>query len=431
MIDRTILSVGATEVVNAHRTLTYLNAARLTGTFQRGCGVYCGSPSSWTSTTFPVSGSPNVACWQDAGAFSTVTTDPAPWYSASRPESAHFLGCLIDDFGELDRSTYERALTPRATRGSVIGRPLVKGRTFKLRLLLFAISCQGMEYGQRWLNSVFQACDGCVGANATLTFRAACPPNPPPASTDFKRQLVGASLLSMSSFTGLHEGDTECDCYFQQIEVTIGSESADLFDSVATATGTTNTGIVLGSPAACTQTINCCNTMRDLRRYQWQAVSMTPRLGADVAPLITVENHSGGIVLNNFRIEIYSNPGGANCSNQQPIDPAFQCESGVSLALSARRCGVIVVQGLPNNYTLTIDGRTGDSWVTDLSGNTYPGDNFFYTDGTAGPRGIVGCCGPMCILGAMSSITNGNVANHQGAPPSRWTVTWVNRYRVA
>lgn len=130
-----------TEIANANRVLSYL-----------GNGLGC-------DTGIMLSGS-DIDCECDAideGPYVDPATDDAPWYTASRPESADFLGVFLSEI-QLN-APWGRSTQEAGKDGSILGRQRLRGRTMGFSAWLIANTPPGLEYGKRWLAEALASCD--------------------------------------------------------------------------------------------------------------------------------------------------------------------------------------------------------------------------------------------------------------------------------
>lgn len=110
-------------------------------------------------------------CAAMGGPFGSPLTDPAPWYYASRPESADFLGfmpTLIDV-----PPVVARSVKARAGGGQVLGPLANKGRTVLASGYLFAASKAGMDYGRWWMDFTLSG-GNIIGFLNTTTLLSSC-----------------------------------------------------------------------------------------------------------------------------------------------------------------------------------------------------------------------------------------------------------------
>lgn len=154
------LSYNSTEISNEARTLAYLRNG-LAGDPRISAGD-CDCPAI------------------DEGPYVDPQTDDAPWYTSARPESADFLGLILEAV-EVS-APWARGVTARGMGGQTLGAQYLRGRTLGFRGSLFAASGQAMEYGKRWLSEVLRSgCNGC--GLGDLCFLPACPDPPFDGST--------------------------------------------------------------------------------------------------------------------------------------------------------------------------------------------------------------------------------------------------------
>ena len=102
--------------------------------------------------------------------FTDPETDDAPWFQASSPTSAEFLGATALVM-ELPPAT-ARSQQPRVRFGGTPSPQRMLPRIMQVTARLFASTAAGMEWGKRWFNDVLAGtCDG--GADAV--FLPYCP----------------------------------------------------------------------------------------------------------------------------------------------------------------------------------------------------------------------------------------------------------------
>lgn len=114
---------------------------------------------------------------ETTGPFTIPSADPAPWYDASRPESAHFGGVFISKVVGLDDPYVARSIEP-GLLGGVLGALRLGPRSVTFEAALFGASVLGLDYGLQWLTSVFdgKACGADTFCNlGDLGFYATCP----------------------------------------------------------------------------------------------------------------------------------------------------------------------------------------------------------------------------------------------------------------
>lgn len=167
----TYFCFGCVNIANNARTQAYINWACRTNRFQGDGGVM---------TVFARS---LCDCPADDEDFVDPITDLACWYDATIPESADFLGVVIEKVGNVRASTTKREVTDAINRGSVIGSPTTPGKQMVVEVLIVATSKAGQNYGIQWFERQFNgdqqcgkdgsSCTSCQGQ--LLTMRLHCP----------------------------------------------------------------------------------------------------------------------------------------------------------------------------------------------------------------------------------------------------------------
>lgn len=122
-------------------------------------------------------------CPEDDDEWTNPIDDQVCWYDPLIPESADFLGIVIEGIGGLRSSTFKRELATAIGRGSILGQPTIEGKQMVLEVLIVATSIAGQNYGIQWLERQFEddqrcpadgaSCASCQGQ--LLTLRLHCP----------------------------------------------------------------------------------------------------------------------------------------------------------------------------------------------------------------------------------------------------------------
>jgi hypothetical protein len=89
--------------------------------------------------------------------YDSPITDPAPWYSASDPLSADFVGILPLDVEGLEGDVRQAETAQRHGDGGYISRVRRPIREVRVTALLIANSSPGLEYGMDWLRGTLNA----------------------------------------------------------------------------------------------------------------------------------------------------------------------------------------------------------------------------------------------------------------------------------
>jgi hypothetical protein len=109
-----------------------------------------------------------------AGGFVSPVADPAPWYTASNPDSGGFLGVIGIEVTGAENSTRQATVTMGLTGGGVIGPTYMGPRTIVVRAIAIALDECALQYGLTWLRAQYatmvSACEG-----DPMTFFDCCP----------------------------------------------------------------------------------------------------------------------------------------------------------------------------------------------------------------------------------------------------------------
>lgn len=161
-------AINGKEFVNSSRTIAYINNFNLPIKVDDDC--WCPS----IQDLLIASGCPEVTGAGPSGHYQFPSTDPAPWFDDSIPESGDFLGFLTTEFEGLG-STYARSVTETLQGGALLGKLRPQARTMTWRGFLFGRTCCAAEYGLRWLTAQLAGgvCDDCT--DSELDILLCCP----------------------------------------------------------------------------------------------------------------------------------------------------------------------------------------------------------------------------------------------------------------
>lgn len=203
---------------NAARTMAYINSTLPYG----ASGVFT------SAKTFPCG-----VLYREIGGsqFFHPKSDPAPWYAGDFPESADFLGFVIEEVDGLG-GVGVRSINPRlgGIEGAQLGPQQQGARELVVKGCLVATSTAGNEYGLRWLTNLLSAGDCDLCATAPLIVRTACPPE------DASNEQLGRYLIYDVGLTdGPHPTaqpiiDESCD--IRAIEFTLTAQNPYLYGPV-------------------------------------------------------------------------------------------------------------------------------------------------------------------------------------------------------
>lgn len=218
------IDLNGVEISNGYRTLEYL---------RRGLGAM-----NWqVPEVYPCAVLNREI--GGVGPFISPSVDPAPWYDASIPESAEFLGLV----SKIDFKTIKvlRSVSQRfgGVGGGVIGVEQIAARGALVDGMLIASTCPGLEYGRAWINSRLGAdCEGC--ALGTLRLRDSCPPADGSNDTRGEWLIYDAALVDGIERTD-NPGASCCD--YDGIKFTLAGQSPYLFKRQ----GVTSSPVTLGA----------------------------------------------------------------------------------------------------------------------------------------------------------------------------------------
>lgn len=249
------LRVNGVEIANAARTIPYMQRYA-----SEKFDIQCNLPAVLTreAFTYPCSLYPQDGLFPlsllypaECGTFLDPATDDAPWWDATQPESAQFLGVLLDtQFGGLEM-TGERTVTSKTAglQGGRVGPERLQPRVLRLTGALVATSCAGMEYGRRWLGEVLGAnlCDPCPLATVEVRLAAPIPDDGSADEMGYWR-IYDAAMTSLV-FPGNSADPSACD--YEQFELELTSENPWLYKAPETLLASTvvNPGAATGQVA--------------------------------------------------------------------------------------------------------------------------------------------------------------------------------------
>lgn len=212
------LCLAGTEIVNANRTLAYLDAG-LAGSqfFVHPGACYC-----------PV--------LDESEPFSTPAADEAPWYESSRAESGEFFG-VITDVLRVENPPV-RSVSTQA-HGGRVGTLTHRPRLIVVHGYMYASSARGMDWGERWLTEALSggSCDTCGGDDAEIL--PACPDSPGILFDIPVRQLLDVGIVDGPIFTPMADIP---GCLMQEVAFQLVAGNPYLHHSLNTASTTVFAG---------------------------------------------------------------------------------------------------------------------------------------------------------------------------------------------
>lgn len=362
------LAFGGVEVSNAERTRRYL---------ERGLG-----PAN-VNVIASASCAAIVAVEQGGNLAVSPSADPAPWYSAAYPESAGFLGMVVDDVDGLDVEV-ELSLTDRLRVGAALGSTLRKARVMKVRGFLIATSCASLEYGRAWLAKTLTAtCDPACGGT-TVRMRRLCPPGGYPNEWGV-RTGYAAALLSAPRVLSTPDG---C-CDYAEVEFSVVLANPDLYADAVTAAGPTAMQAVIGGGC-----VDFCSWLLG-QPAAVSALVTAPASGA-AAGVVTIQTGAspvnGAAVWVGYSLYPSSALFPAACLYPSPL-------LGAPEPLPQVCPTVFAFDQIPANTTLVVDGAQRRVYTVQ-GGEQIDASNLLVVAGQAGPDWPVVDCGATARIAA-------------------------------
>jgi hypothetical protein len=320
-------------------------------------------------------------------------TDGACWYDPNYPESADFLGVLVNDLDGLDQDGYVRSSVAGIADGYALGRGNLPGKVLTFTVTLFATSCAGMEWGRRWLQRTLrgESCDH--GASGTprcgtneLRIRACCPTEL--GADDGIRVFPRAALTDGVKRSDGTRRDGCADVYQTYTFVMTTTTSAAFGELVEACVDVEpNSGDVEcadwdtwcdppAPPVPCTCSTTCDGTCpealftspsllaADLPCGPFERVTscccINGSASSSIGSAIVFELFAGEDPSNpgfqtsgatDVRVEFYANPKQLPCPSTQEERAAFVAASP--------KCADVNVCRIPAGARLRVDGRTG------------------------------------------------------------------------
>lgn len=148
---------GCVDFANNARTKAYVAWACAQGKFTGDPAGVVRMSRSWCE------------CDLDDANWTNPIDDQACWYDPLIPESADFLGVVIESARGVRSSTFKREMVDAINGGSVLGMPTISGKTIVLEVLIIATSIAGQNYGIQWLERQFQNDGKCATSTTTCS----------------------------------------------------------------------------------------------------------------------------------------------------------------------------------------------------------------------------------------------------------------------
>lgn len=198
------MCLGGMEISNHARTAAYVNNSGLPGAVM----------------------SQECACYALDEGFDLPTTDPAPWYEVTRPESADFYGFYASESNL--QPVFAREVNTTSGYGSVLSPLKTKTRILTASGMMLARTAEGMAYGERWLSEVLRGSPCADGdcASDSLTILPACPESVNYDAARYFRSLMNVGVVDGPVFIQI--GNLP-ECKTQQVSFTIAASMPFLY----------------------------------------------------------------------------------------------------------------------------------------------------------------------------------------------------------
>lgn len=447
-VGTSLACYGCVEFANNERTMAYYKWACSEGMFPQGC-----APSFFD------------LCWCPADspedAFVDPITDNVCWYDSAVPESSEFLGVVILNRVDKD-STFSREVTDGFLEGSILGRPIKKGRSFVFDAFMLATSEKGMAYGYEWLRTLLEdapcsssassGCTSCFGKRMGL--RVFCPDGDS-VDTGFHEWY---SVGCVDGLKNNDDGNTRRQCcdIIQPVTFTMQSESPYSFAPEAIS--------ICESEASLDNYLRCFNWLTDCVDEEIEdsrclvdplcddvvSLDFDPALSnqdcSPCTPLAKViqaccTDDLPAVYDTTFKIDIYSgvNPGNAAFLRRGMRDfrlkiyqnpkglPCIEDEETEALWANEMPCIEFATSYIPYDATITIDGRYERVLMT--CGNICRAYEFAISSVEGPLFPLLSRCTPLMIAAEFSYYTSQFEPAAAGIKPSKISVDSYLRFR--
>lgn len=383
-----LFAYGCSLEINAQRTAAYLDSANTTcdaGDLKSRIDLTCDCPPlHWAQDD-------TTGVWSSA-TYTNPVTDQAPWYDADIPESAQFLGFMIEDVKQ-DSAVSGRTFSTRlsSSGGGTVGPVRNKERRLDFSVLMFACNEAAMEYGFRFLNDTLMSpgCDdGCTLCDAE--YRDSCPPidNGPEAAALDKGRWI---LKNVGAVIGPVWGDNPLSgsaCNIRRVQFTLVSELPWKFKCPVPVC----TEVALaGYPA---DGVDCVNWSDILCGKQEVSCTVSEPLIIGETGLI-IEVQAGDVPLQHIEIAVRPDPYGYEANEgTRPVG-----------YVRTEPCDLIYLNELPPNSRLVYDTAVEEIKVVLPGGGEIDGTIFVSTEEGYPPSFPTLRCGDFCISVSVSECS--------------------------
>jgi len=248
---------GCVEFAHNARTYAYYRWACTTGRFQE-----CTPPNHIMQTL-------TCSCSDDdpENPFVDPITDDVCWYDPLIPESADFLGVIIESISGIRTSTFTREVTTGIAGGSILGQPYTIGKELQFTVYIIATSCAGMDYGFEFMRRQLEDASNCPKAGSScascqgqvLTVRVHCTDEPTLDDGLHTFQSAG-TVDGFSMIEGEYPLGQQCCCTMRKATFTIQTESSASYSTLPITTDTVYASDAFGALMNCNTSpkTQCC-----------------------------------------------------------------------------------------------------------------------------------------------------------------------------
>lgn len=380
------VQLGCNLEINSQRTKAYLDSACDTcdpGDLQTQIDLKCGcDPLFWV---IPDDGSNPLPA-----VYTNPSSDQCAWFDASIPESAQFLGFLIEDV--VQNSVTARNITTRVSSsgGGTLGPVRNKERKLDFTVLMFACNELAMNYGFRYLTDALNS-PGCDD-NCTLCdaeFRDSCPQVDGTLPSLNKGRWILKNVGCVSGPDNDQPVLGGGSCNVRRVKFSLVSEFPWKFKCPVVEL--TNAPFAdYPAPGE-----SCADWTDILCGQQETSVSVSENLIIGETGLI-ISIKAGTAPLEHIQIAV------------RPDKFGYECDASSRPAGYVRQtpCDLIVIPRIPGSSTLVYDTVTESITITLPGGGVIDGSSFISTNVGRPPSFPTLRCGNFCISASVSECSS-------------------------
>lgn len=362
-------SFGCSLEINTQRTAAYIKSAETTcgaGDIKSKIDLTCEcDPLHWVFDDVDI---PHPAT------YTNPSSDQAPWYDGSIPESAQFLGFMIEDV--VVNAVTARNITTRVSSsgGGVLGPMRSNERRLDFTVLLFACNELAMDYGFRYLTDSLSSsgCDpDCTLCDAE--YRESCPKVDGSIASLNKGRWLLKNIGALGAPVWADPPLEGSSCNMRRVTFSLASELPWKFKcSKVECTQNLASGLSNGS--------NCVNWSTILCGQQRVFCSVSEDLVVgETGLIITIK--AGSVDLKNLSIDITP-------------DKFNVCGTGT---IGLEPCDSIRIPYIPSGATLVYDTSVESITVMLAGGGSVDGTPYVATTSGTPPTFPSLRCGHFCV----------------------------------